>query len=1569
MLRGEWEGALKALAEELELAASPTERAALYYLRGILFEQRAGRSAEARASYTHALEQLPGDAASLRALLRAARKERKPAEVRSLLERLAESAQKDGSLSASRTATRARVTEVGGGDTAEALSFYLRSVTADPLASASLAHAERLTTLSGDAQKLVELGQKRIELLSEPVRRAAAFLATAELCAERLGDRALAVSLLEQAAKEVPTDRSPLVRLSDLYHEQGDYTSELRTLLRLEELESERDIQVELRLRIAQLYRHRLDSLGDAIVWFEKARELAPAHPGAADSLAELYRMRGDWRGLAHVLAGREAACDDLQQRAALHLELAELFETNLGDRAAAITSLKAAVGLVPDHPGAFHALTRLLHQERRFPELVEVHEAAVDRAEDDAEAVSHLLTIGQVLEDLLSNPAGALAAYQRILERDPRHLVALRGVQRVAVTAEKPDVAISAFQTEAQQTKQAERKVPLLLRAAEIAERQVGSVEDATALYQQVIALVPSSRPALSALSRIYYATGNHKELISTMEAELSALPGRKARCEHQLRIGQVAEDLLSDEGLALEHYKKALTEDPDSQHAAACVQRALQRRGQREPLARHLENRLKHEKDEHQKVASAIDLARLYELRLDRPREALKAYETALEASPDNQVARDGRVRCLAVLGEHQRLAAALDELAQLPGDQATLMGALLLSAEVYEDQLEMPEEAIKRYEKVLEVRSGHRGALEGLERLYNQLGRNEPLRRVLKQQVAAYDPIEERIASLRELGRIAHSDEPEASTWRKESAARILELAPEDERALTSLELSSIETKNAASLASVDRVRVTTASAPDLRSSLRTRLGEFLEAQNLEHALALHRPALSEDPENIGAARGVTRLAEQLGRVDLLVEAAETESRVVQSPERVSSLFRRAAALENEAGRLDEAVRILKRCLSLHPDDAPSAQDLHRLLAADSRFEELIATLEQAATAAHNPEVRAGHWISVARLLAFARKDLPAAISALLRVEKAQPNHFPTLVELAELYIRDRQWQAAASRLEKALSITKNEQQAQQARLRLAEIYHEHLDRIPDATRLLREVLRADPGERSALRRLLYIEVETGKPTAQATAEAWAKVSSGEELAEALTTLGRLQRDGGQTDDALRSMLRAVEIVGYREKGASRDLVRLFDEEIKKGRKPDWSSYARALQAFCQSDAPANERASSYLELSRISYDRRDNPRDGEAALRLGLEVDPGNVSLLRKLCERLVAARDFERGLPELYQLLAREPTKRKTWSLLTEALDALGHNADAHLAVGALVHLEGGSELQRSTWASRQPRPALVAEGSLARGTQRTISGPVPEGAHALLAQLTSLLPKIYHADTTRAGVTQRDKIGPRGQHPVRPLLDRILRGFRGMEADLYPAGAGTPMTVLLTDPPGIAFPTELSGLTEAEQTFCLMFFVFAIAYHQQVPQAFGVAQTEMLLAAACHALAVPLPSSPSPSEELLELSRRIGKALPWLAKGRFEDAARRYAAGPAEGVREGMARMRQAGFRTALIVSDDIGVLRLLSGHGANQGRLLLGVSEEEASRIHEDLLAFWISPEAMAMRRDLGMS
>ena len=347
------------------------------------------------------------------------------------------------------------------------------------------------------------------------------------------------------------------------------------------------------------------------------------------------------------------------------------------------------------------------------------------------------------------------------------------------------------------------------------------------------------------------------------------------------------------------------------------------------------------------------------------------------------------------------------------------------------------------------------------------------------------------------------------------------------------------------------------------------------------------------------------------------------------MVHSPERAAALLRSAARIERTAQRQEQAAAILIRALEVYPDDAESARELYQALTELGHHDKLISVLTTAAGAAQDSAVRAGHWISTARLLANARGDLGAAIAALRRVAQAEPNHAPVWLELAELYIRSRQWEQAAQCLGQALQRHPVAASATAARLRLAELYHEHLKRTSDAAALLREVIREAPQETRAQRRLLAIEIEGGQRTAEATAEVWVQNTTGKEQAEALTTLGRLQRDAGKSAEAQQSFARAVALCGVTD-GAHRDLVRIFQKEERAGKTPQWRMYADALLAFCRGEVSVDDKASALLEVSRVLIDRLHNPEQGQAALAAGLRLKPDDFVLQQELCARLTQA---------------------------------------------------------------------------------------------------------------------------------------------------------------------------------------------------------------------------------------------------------------------------------------------------------------------------------------------------
>ncbi len=1561
LLQQDWSAAIKVIADEIELSESPEARGALFYLRAVLLEQQLGHVREARESYQAALEQLPGDAAALRAMARAHRREGEHGPLRRVLDAQAGVAAEDRSLAAARWAERGRDTELFSGKGEEPCSYYQRSANADPMASGSLFHATRLYGLRNQFAEIARLEQQRIELLTDARLRSVSRAALADLLSERLDDLAGAITQLERAVAEFPEDAASLERLAELYERTGDHEGRVRTLERL--VESTRDVrqELELCLTLADLHRVRRRDLACAAQWLERAQTLDPKDPLTADALAELHRENNDWQAVAAVLERREANSDDLELRAALLEELAEIHERRLGGSERAVEFHRSVLSLRPGHESALSNLCRLLRGQGRYAELVELHERVVEQSADDAEAISHLLEAALIYEDLLHEPEAALSAFRRVLERDDAHLAALRGAQRLAEVTGDAALAVQLIEQELTLARGNERRVALLLRAADVCERGLHDEAKALTILQEVLALDERNRPALAAAQRLHRRAGRVGELVQVLLQEAQCLDNPQKHAEYLVSVARIVDEQLADKQRALDLYRSAY-EEWASDTTALPLERALAGAERFEELAQLLEERQSCAEVPRAQYRVARELARVREARLGQSERALAAHDAALVAQPDSLAARLGRVRCLGQLGRFEELVEELDRVRGQISDPAARVWCLLLTGELLEGEVTDLPGAAERFEQVLERIPDHRGALLALERLYQALGRPEEQVRVLQKQVEGFHAVPEQVAALRELSRLStHYENPEE--LRTMAASGVLQRLNDDVRALFELEFGSMSRKDLSRLAQVDARWVGRAPPGPVRAASRTRLAEYLEAHSPREALEQHEPALAEDAENIAAARGITRLAETVGDVGLLRRAAESEYSVVGNAERAASLLRSAARSERAQGHLTQATEILTRALSLWPDDVSSAAELHALMTELGQQDKLITVLSVAAEAAENPEVRAGHWISVARLLAGARADLGAGIAALSRVALAQPGHAAVLLELAELYIRDRQWGPAAERLNKALQNAPDAAAATPARLRLAELYHEHLDRTSDAAALLREIVKQVPDEPRALRRLLAIEIETGDSGAESTAQLWTRRAQGSERAEAFTTLGRLQRDAGKLEEAKRSLAQAVALVGLSPAGADRDLVRMLEKEQLAGKSPDWSIYAGALSSFCASDAGVTAKLSALHEASAILIDRMNKREQGYGALRAGLTVKPRDFDLQEQLARRLLEAKQYERALPELFNLLALDPGRLQTWSDLCRSFDSLGRNAEANLAMGPLVALGGGTDLERAAWSARVPRFGALAAGSVDESVlqQAARGNGLADGVRALFVQLGTLAPKLVDVGPERYGLSAKERVGG----PLAPLLERITRIFNLAEVDLYLAVGEPRVGAVLGEPVGIVVPETFQKLSEPQQVFCLARQATNIALGTHLVAALGPGQTLLFVAAAASLVGVEFGAATFGSEQIADVARRLTKALPWLSKGRFEEAARRAVADLPTEMSSLLAELDRASLRLAMIVSDDLSCLHLVKEHGAS----LLGLDRQSIAATLEDLLRFWVSEQAMTIRRQIGLA
>ncbi len=1586
---GQWEGTLSLLDEQVALTATAVDKAALLFSKATILEEHLNRLSDARMDYERALTLAPNDGAILQAVARCARRDQDWKSLDASLTIQAKETDDDVALGAVRWAERARIAEQFRKKSNEAAELYEKSFDVDPLASAAIYALERIFIIAKRPRDQVALLEKRAELVDEPAVRAAALAHAGAILANSLREPAEAAQFYERAWEAAPDNLSFLRELEELYRKLGLFDGVVQVLRRLEERGATPEERAALCVRIADVLSRRLGQKRDALVYWERARELTPTLTSCIQPLCAHYEASEAWTELLHVLVQEEGASQDAQRRAELHCRIARIHEKQLGSSDEAIEHYRKALGLVPLAEGAFRELSRLLEKARRYEEVVDLHFRGSETASDTAISLVHLFKVGQVLEGLLGQPERAIPVYRDILTRQPGHLGALFSLQRAAQDAADYAVLVDALLEEAGTYQKPTLKVPLLHRAAQVCLESLGQEKRALELLNNSLTIDQKYAPSLETLAALHNTAGRYPELLKVLNQQLLVLKEPVLVSQQLFRMGRLCEEHLAQDDKALTYFKKAFDADSQGEDLAQAIERCLERMNSFEELAEFLQEKLKSVEPGRVGADLAYRLGVLFELHLGKLQNALIYYERALEELPDHRQALDGKVRVLEIRSESRKTVAALGQRAERCTDPLVQMWARLRQAEILENTCKDLAVPISAYEELVKIYPSHPFALVALQRLHQSEGNADQLALVLQQQVAAFRSKDNQVSALRHLlaleegnlsAKISKSDasapatdeegQPQAPVPAQDNTATLVGIAkmifervPHDRAALRSAELAALETNNGELLASVDVRFAQLSEQPELAAAHAARLGEFLEPRNPVQALAQHRPALKWDSENIAAARGIARISEVVDDPALLLEGAALEAAVVHNPEKSAKLYTRAAELLAQGGESEEAASCLKKALLVFPDSIVAAQTLHGLLSTRSEFDELSAVLSTAAQSCSSPEAMAEHWIAVAKIFADERDDLPAAIAALKRVEKSGIKNLPVALELSELYIRDRQWALAVEQLSKALILDPGNQVLLALRMRLAEIYHEHLDKLSDAARELRAVLRIDPEHIAALRRLLAIQMTMKSPGALETSQSLADVSQGRERAEALVASGKLLARAGKIGDAVHPFASAIALVGLEPDDASQGICAILDKQS--GEAATWSGYATALSAFCSASTPGEHQARVYVEWGRVLGKKQNKTAEAIGALQAGLRKNRDAAQLRIDLITYLMKKSQYGEALPEISTLLETAPLRGDSWADLVTVYEKMGKNAESSIALGPLVHVGQASELQKSMWAGRAAQPALVSEGAFdAEALSQTLSPQASPEAIALLAHLAGPLSKVYPPQLKNLGASGRKKISAKGLHPCRPVLDRLCLSFSSPPIDLYPSETVEEIHVVMTDPVGLVIPSSLGDLSDVEQVCYLGRFVANIARGTHAVDALTEEQLRLAMAAALRMVDAPGDDSTIESADLTKITKKLIKAMPWLSKGRIEEAARHYGGAPLQDVGELREQLRASAFRAALILADDISPLFDLSKGGSR----LVGEPDSRIESLQADLLPYWASVGAMSLRRQLGM-
>lgn len=1547
--------ALPMFDAEVRVTKDPKRRATLLYAKAQVLENDLMVTNEAREVYREALELERQSVSILKALHRCEWRNESWSELAETYEKLANTIENDTAQRAALIAARAFLAEVKQGDTNKASDLYHAALSIDSKAPATLSSLKRLYHTKSRWNELITMLRQELDLSGSPGVRLVDLRQIAQLFEDKLGDMGEAIVSLETAVSESPDNAALWQNLLDLYVLAKRDTEQALALERLFELTEALSERVGVAHRLGQLFEGALDDMDSARSWYEAALELDPCFRPALDALGALYDRTQDWNALITMYTNEIGATNEENARAVAHARIAEVLENRLVRLDEAAEHYDKALGLVPEHESSFKSLTKLHAQAGRWRELAELYQRVVDRSPEKERAIAFLSKIGALYEDRLDDPAGALHAYQRILEIAPEHLGAIQAAQQAAERARKCPVLLQMLEREVALTKTTTTKVALLCRAAEVCDRYLNDVDAAIQRYQRVLKIDPTHAVALKSLGWIYRRAGRWEDLLKAYQAELThtALGTERARLVH--KMGELSETRMGREKEAITHYKQALGLDPDHRPSYEALVRLLTSRANFADLAKLMETWLERVTDETRRAALAYEIGQIHEEKLSKPMIALGFYEQAVAATTDHQAAQDGRSRILYGAGKWAKLAESLDQTAETSTEEILAINAKLEEGLIRAHRLGDRDIAIECFEWVLRRSPGNRGALLALEEL--NLDTGAPLVEIYHQQADMFTDVATQIAALRELARLqleaGFKGEAEITF------SRILELEERDESSLEAMvRLAGLRQDHATSVSMLSRL-VSLVDDTELTAVYMGEMAQLIEKQGDPNTLGAYRAALALDPECLVMTRGFTRAARQSGDANALREAALREARTTRDKPLAVRLLQESAELRYKENDFDGTVIDLEKALELDPGNQLVAERLTPVLIMLNQVPKLIELLNRAADEVKKPQRSAELHLEVAGLFAAHRNNLPAAVAATRRALTEVPSHLSALTRLARYLEDNEQWQEAVETLGKVAERTQEQNALIDIHLRLASIVDDRIGEPARALASLKTVLSRDPGNARALARLSRIEAERGDYE-QATKLARRLIEAAENDAQrsaALLQVAHIEGMRNRPPQVAMALSDAIAIEGADGAAAVQ-----YKELIEKNTKhATWEGYMSALARFIDhATAKGVPVGSSHRAVATILADHLNRPNDAINTLRRGVKAEPSDVKTRLELGRRLRRLRNNDQAIDEIRLLLEHDVTIPSAWHELSQSLVGIGDAKEASAAAQPLRILKEATPEGLQAAMERNSRPGQIRPEQLTiPAFRKLLVDPARDPIAGLVTAMSGTLMKLYPTQPDRYGLSRRDRVHTRAISPTRAIADQMamLLGIPGLDLYVH-QGTERDLSVGLGKPPALFVPEWAGELSEASLVFFLVRPLVNITQELHAVDRVSSKTLAVLLAAATRQVVPGFGGGAASEAELDEQSRLIARYTPRRTRRIMASAAERYAAAPGD-LKRWIKQVRTNAARIALLFCDDLiaalEVVEKTTGKTIYKGGLAA------------DLARFWVSADAAQYRRIQG--
>jgi golgin subfamily B member 1 len=1158
-----------------------------------------------------------------------------------------------------------QIYQMNMGDAAHAIEAYREILNIDPNHSPTqesleliLAEGEHQATIAEILEpiyysaerweSLVRLGTVKLEHTEDTVERLAIIQNVAEICERRLGDAEeahiwwLRAYIDDPLNEQVAFELERLAEITQAWNHVVDIGDQI-----LEENNPAPEVRLAVLLRSARILDQKIVDAGRAIGAYRAVLELDAEHAGALAALDRIYTAHGMAQDLAEILQRRIRITNDGEELVALEVRLAQVYETQLGNHNEAIAAYNRALDNDPRNVTALERLEALYLVQYRWEELFDVYQKMVDVANTDEDMAGCYQRMAKLASETLGRETDAIDLWGRVLDLRGEDPLALGELATLHEKGERWDELVGILERQVYVIEDAAGRVAAYQTLGRVYGDKLDRERDALGAWLNAMELDSANVETLQALHKIYETNQAWVELIDILEQLLAVggegMPVAEQR-ELYAKVGRIQGEYLMAPDRAIEAWHRVLELSPGDMEALAALEQLYSQEARWTDAIHVLESKVKVLEDTDSKIDVLMQIASIWEERLEDKLQAAGAYQEILENDPSHHAAYEALEGIYRYTEDWPSLVELLITWAETLDDKTDKVERLQAAARVSEESLGDQDMAFATLQAAFNVDYANDVTSRELERIATEAGKWGELLNEYNGLVQNIPDRMERCELWVKIGRW-YGEHLERPDYGIQSLEKALELNPESVSALRELASFHRRAGSWPELSEVLARIVPLEQEPAEQAATLLDLAQVLEERlgNVDGAVESYRRVLEIDPDSVVALDALIRLHEIQGAWLDQVQVLARRAAICEEVDDSIALKKRIGYVqEANLGDNAAAIETYKDILGQEPTDFDALRALERLYLVGNQVTEYLDTLEAQLDATANVDEQVAIYDKMAQAYVTMADDRPRATEVLEKIVMLDPSRDQTYRQLEELYAGLEKWTELVETYRSHISATPEVETKVHLLAAMGDVYEKKVEDVDRAIDTYQEILQLDPHNYFAADILSKLQERIEDwPGAIETLSRMADLTGDmNQRTELLTRMGRvLHQKLGDAEQAELRLTQALDI----NPGHVPAMVLLAD--IYKERH-DWLKASRVLEAASDYATNHIEKTNLSAEAAFINFEELDDENRAVQLFTKTLGFDPEHAKVGKVLAGILYERQDHG-GADPIFDMLTRK----------------------------------------------------------------------------------------------------------------------------------------------------------------------------------------------------------------------------------------------------------------------------------------------------------------------------------